>query len=189
MFVHQRPSIHKWQLGEKQRRISKHSSLLSFVPPVGSGCPPQMIELIHNYEHFASSIYLLCPGEQSITAPLVFSKHHECLMEGNLLPTSNHPPNPYTCNTALIFCCFNKTISSSRLSEENSSAVIQLAFEKVIHSLPKCRFRFSSLIMVIYNHHLYLGMFISCDAWLDQSLIIKSHGNILCLFKHNCSDF
>lgn len=113
MFVHQKPSLHKWQLGETWRRLSKHSSLLSFVPAVGSGCPPQMIELIHNYECFASSIYLLCPGEQSITPPLVFSKHHECLMAGNLLPTSNHPPNPYTCNTALIFCCFNTTTSSS----------------------------------------------------------------------------
>lgn len=130
MFVHQKPSIHKWQLWEKRRRISKHSSLLSFVPPVGSGCPPQMIELIHNYERFASSIYLLCPGEQSITPPLIFSKHHECVMAGNLLPTSNHPPNPYTCNTALIFCCFNTTTSSSRPSEEYSYAVVVRFIQK-----------------------------------------------------------
>lgn len=33
-------------------------------------------------------------------------------MAGNLLPTSNRPPNPDTCNTALIFCCFNTTASS-----------------------------------------------------------------------------
>lgn len=100
------------QLGEKRRRIPSRSSLLSFVPPVDSWCPPQMIELIHNYERFAPSIYLLCPDEHSITPPPVFSKHHECLMAGNLLPTSDRRPNPDTCNTVLIFCCFNTATSS-----------------------------------------------------------------------------
>lgn len=120
---------------------------------------------------FASSIYLLCPGEQSITPPLVFSKHHECLMAGNLLPTSSHPLNPYNCNTALIFSCFNTATSSSRPSEEYSCAVVQLAFQKEIHSVPKFMFWFSSLIIIIYNHHLHLGMYIFCGAWLKLFLL------------------
>lgn len=88
------------------------SSHLSCVPPGGSGRPPQMIELIHNYERFALSIYLLRPDEQSITPPPGFSKHHECLMAANLLPTSNLRPAPDTYNTALIY--FNTTTSSPR---------------------------------------------------------------------------
>lgn len=108
-----KPFVYKWQLGEKRRSISTHSSLLSFVTPVGSGCPPQMIELIYNYERFASSIYLLCPDEQSIPLPPVFSKHHECIIAGNLLPTSNRHPDPGTCNTTLTSCCLNTTTSLS----------------------------------------------------------------------------
>lgn len=140
---------------EAEKDLKALVSLLSFVPPVGSGCPPQMIELIHNYEHFASSIYLLCPGEQSITPPLVFSKHHECLMAVNLLPTSNHRANPYTCNTALIFCCFN-TATLSLHPEENSCVVLQLSFF--------IKGNVSFFQPNIYSHHLPLGMSIFCGV-------------------------
>lgn len=54
---------------------SRNISLFVPVAAVSSGCPPQMIELIHNYGRSSSSIYLLCINEQTIMPLPIFGKH------------------------------------------------------------------------------------------------------------------